>query len=150
MDASFIRFSYFDHELPDEWLLYSAYLEYVLDETNPVSHYRKSAEYLGDLPQQISELQARINWRKMRRSPPKCLHCGSSEILPIPEAEEFDHPVTGFRMKVEGQGFATTDGWRAEYTPEGDLIDRNGGLETYAPKAGGTSVSRRNLGETQQ
>ena len=37
MDASFIRFSYLDHDLPDEWLIYSAYLEYVLDDGSRLS-----------------------------------------------------------------------------------------------------------------
>lgn len=166
MDSSFIRYSYLESDLPDEWLFYPAYLEYILDdgsrlgvaqedyfcracnrfvageriesvaeleflleqiENNPESRHRKFAEYIGDLPKQISDLQARINWRKKRQSPPKCLHCGSTDILPVPEDEEFDHPATGLRMKAAGQGFASTDQWHATYTPEGDSIESTGG-----------------------
>lgn len=165
MDSSFIRYSYLENDLPDEWLFYSAYLEYVLDDgsrtgvaqadyfcpachrfvagesletveeleslldqidNNPESRHRKFAEYIGDIPKKISDLQARINWRKKRQSPPKCLHCGSIDIVPVPDDEEFDHPVTGLRMKIAGQGFASTDQWQATYTPEGDRIEPTG------------------------
>jgi hypothetical protein len=68
------------------------------------------------------ETELRINWRRNRTSPPKCLHCGSTNIMPIPDAKEFAHPITGERVVVAGCGFVSTDEWHAEFTPEGDVL----------------------------
>ena len=80
------------------------------------------AEFVGDIPKQIAELQTRIKWRKARRSAPKCLYCGSINLASIPDEEEFRHPATGQRMKVSGRGFTDAAPWHATYTSEGDLI----------------------------
>lgn len=103
-------------------------LEHQIDqsENNPHSNHRKIAEYFGNIPKQLAELQTRIKWRKNRQAPPKCLHCGSTEILPIPNTDEFSHPATGQRMIVSAGGFASTDEWHATYTPEGDKIESSG------------------------
>ena len=41
------------------------------------------------IEQRIAETELRINWRRSRTSPAKCLHCGSTNIMPIPDAKEF-------------------------------------------------------------
>ncbi|TWT63310.1 hypothetical protein [Rubinisphaera italica] len=92
-------------------------------ENAPQSRRRMLAEVIGNIPQQIAELHIRIKWRKNRRSPPKCLHCGCADILLIPDRKEFNHPETGKRMKRSGNGFASTAEWFATYTPEGDQIE---------------------------
>lgn len=74
---------------------------------------------------QIAETQARIEWRRNRKTPPKCLHCGSTNITILPnvrESEEFRHPKTGQRVVVAGRGFSDAAPWRAEFTAEGDII----------------------------
>lgn len=93
---------------------------------DPQSDARRFAEFIGNIPRQIAELHVRINWRKQRQSPPKCLECGTMEILPIPNQEEFAHPATGQRMKVKEHGFASAARWQATFTPEGDLIESSG------------------------
>jgi hypothetical protein len=161
MGRGFTQYSYPDGDLPDEYSLYSAFLDYVLDDgarihvnqadyyceacdhivvgeliesvtdlehqidqiqNHPESDDRKIAEFAGDIPKQIAELQTRITWRKTRKSAPKCLYCGSINLAPIPDEEEFEHPATGQRMKVSGRGFTDAPPWHATYTSEGDLI----------------------------
>lgn len=92
-------------------------------ENAPQSRRRMLAEVIGNIPQQIAELHIRIRWRKNRKAPPKCLQCGCTQILPIPDYDEFNHPQTGQPMKRSGRGFATTTEWHATYTPEGDQIE---------------------------
>jgi len=69
--------------------------------------------------ERITELRRRIEWRRSRRSPPKCLHCGSLGSVPIPMSGEFAHPHTGERVIVGSSGFAVTDSWFAEFSSEG-------------------------------
>ncbi|MCA9093556.1 MAG: hypothetical protein KDA68_08730 [Planctomycetaceae bacterium] len=92
-------------------------------QNHPDSVERLMAEWSGDISGRIAELRLRIEWRRKRQSPPKCLHCGSSEILPIPREEEFYHPVSDQPMKVSKRGFLSMNEWYATYTPEGDLIE---------------------------
>lgn len=105
-----------------------AELEHEIDqiENEPKSKERMIAEIVSSVPERIAELRVRIDWRKKRQSPPKCLHCGSTAILPIPEDDEFLHPAHGLRMRVSGRGFMSTSEWHATYTPEGDQIVSQG------------------------
>lgn len=162
MGRGFTQYSYINSDLPDEWPLHSAFLDYLLEdgtrlhvnqndyyctvcdcfvigerietiaelkyqidqiENEPESRHRKIAEYFGNVPKQIADLHVRIDWRRKRKSPPKCLHCGSTEILAIPEDDEFLHPATGQQMKVTGRGFASTAVWQATFSPEGDRLN---------------------------
>jgi hypothetical protein len=70
----------------------------------------------------IEELRQRIEWRKMRRNPPRCLECGAFDAVAIPMGGEFRHPETGELVKELSSGFADTEAWIAEFTPEGDRI----------------------------
>lgn len=73
----------------------------------------------------IAEARRRVAWRRNRKSPPKCLHCGSTNITIAPyvqESEEFRHPKTGERVVIAGRGFSDAAPWHAEFTAEGDLI----------------------------
>ena len=70
----------------------------------------------------IEDLERRIQWRRSRKSPPKCLRCGTTTITLLPDADEFAHPKTGERVVKAGIGFMSTVEWHAEYTSEGDLI----------------------------
>src|SRR5262249_55715999 len=71
----------------------------------------------------LAELQLRIQWRQSRRSPPRCLECGSTAIVPIPGAGEFLHPETGERVVVVSSGWADCAPWFAEFSPEGEQIN---------------------------
>ena len=58
-------------------------------------------------------------WRMLRRSPPRCLQCFSTEIEALPRGvRETHHPVTGKRLTLHvGTRTSTTQRW--EYSPEG-------------------------------
>lgn len=163
MGSGFTQYGYLDVDLPDEYALYSAFLDYVLEDgtrihvnqadyycsacghivvgeriesvadlehqidqiqNHPESDHGKVAEFAGNIPKQIAELHTRIAWRSGRQSGPKCLDCGSINIASIPDQEEFRHPATGHRMKVQSRGFTDAAPWHATYTSEGDLIER--------------------------
>ncbi|MDB5306890.1 MAG: hypothetical protein JWO38_1092 [Gemmataceae bacterium] len=68
---------------------------------------------------ETAELGRRIGWRRGRVNPPRCLECGCDRILPLPPGNEFAHPATGEPVVVASSGFASTDRWVAEFTPEG-------------------------------
>jgi hypothetical protein len=72
----------------------------------------------------IAEVPVRIAWRRKRQSPPKCLHCGTSNLLEIDDpcgGDPFTHPHNGERV-ISSNGFASTEEWHAEFTPEGELL----------------------------
>jgi hypothetical protein len=71
----------------------------------------------------FDDLRRRIEWRRTRRSPPKCLHCGSTNIVVVPEGDEFAYPKNGERVVKIAIGFASTVQWHAEFTTEGELIN---------------------------
>jgi hypothetical protein len=70
----------------------------------------------------VTELHRRIQWRQGRKSPPRCLYCGSTAVVPIPWNGEFAHPQTGDRVVVDQSGFADTAPWFADFSPEGEQI----------------------------
>jgi hypothetical protein len=72
--------------------------------------------------QRLAELRRRIEWRKARHGLPRCLHCGSPDVVPIPTSGEFNHPLTGERVVVGDSGFGDTPPWRALYSPEGKRL----------------------------
>lgn len=72
--------------------------------------------------ERIAELLRYVEWRKGRRSPPRCLQCGAVDPVPIPEAGEFAHPATGERVVVADSGWADVDFWFAEFSPEGERL----------------------------
>lgn len=68
----------------------------------------------------IAELETRLKWRGDRRSPARCLRCGSTEIVPVRFGDHFSVCfVSGKRVVQLRTGFADTAFWIAEFTPEG-------------------------------
>lgn len=67
----------------------------------------------------IAELHTRLRWRAARKSPARCLACGSTAITPVRFGEDRTCVVNGKRLTESGQGFADTADWIAEYTSEG-------------------------------
>ncbi|MCE9527274.1 MAG: hypothetical protein K8R36_14605 [Planctomycetales bacterium] len=101
-----------------------AELEVELDRClNPSVDDLKMWEIYGvTVEEQVQEARKRIEWRLARKSPDKCLGCGSTKIVIIPHAGEFRHPNTGERVVVVSRGFADAGEWRAKFTTEGDVI----------------------------
>jgi hypothetical protein len=75
----------------------------------------------------IAALESRLKWRLERNSPPKCLVCGSTDIVfPLSKDEtvsEINIPDIG-TVRVESAGISSTEFANWFYTPEGDRIPR--------------------------
>jgi hypothetical protein len=48
----------------------------------------------------VAEYEMRRQWRLDRQSPPRCLECGSTELMLPPDDEEFPHPAGKGRIRV--------------------------------------------------
>jgi hypothetical protein len=71
-------------------------------------------------------LTKRRRWREGRRSPPKCLQCGSAEIVVLPcEGERVRNPAGTGWVEVTITGLCSTSFNNRFYTPEGDRIPRD-------------------------
>jgi hypothetical protein len=81
----------------------------------------------------IAELSQYVTWRRGRRSPPRCLQCGSIDPVPIPMNGEFAHPRTGEKVEVGDKGFADTAPWFAEFSPEGKRLGARGDAGAVGP-----------------
>lgn len=77
--------------------------------------------------EQIAELKLRREWRLQRSSPPKCLICGSTAIVPL----EHGKPVriAGGTVRCDCVGMCSTNFNEWRFSPEGDLIEK--GQPTY-------------------
>ncbi len=73
--------------------------------------------------EETDQLSRRIEWRRNRSSPPRCLECGSRKITPLPSDEEFAHPATGEKVIMGSMVFADMDWWDAEFSPEGEKLN---------------------------
>jgi len=77
--------------------------------------------YLRD---RIEELQRRLRWRAARLSPPKCIVCGSTDIMPLPTGEPIPSPRGEGQIQVHVVGMCSTSFREWYFTPEGDRIPR--------------------------
>jgi hypothetical protein len=120
------------------WITFSAFLHYRLRDgsTLPVEQqpawcatcrdFRLADDALLRLAlaeqvlvEALNEIDRRIDWRRTRIGPARCLECGSSAITPIPCAGTFAHPATGEPVSVVNSGFAVTPSWQADFSSEG-------------------------------
>lgn len=73
------------------------------------------------------EAMTRIDWRRDRKSPPKCLECGSTAIHSLFDRFDYSSPKTSPHPGCEGQlrAYAAyiTYGCLYFYSTEGDEID---------------------------
>lgn len=70
----------------------------------------------------LPELRRRREWRATRRSPPRCLECGSTRTIQLLDGRETDVPGVG-RATLRVRAL-TGDFWAPPrlYTPEGERI----------------------------
>jgi hypothetical protein len=73
----------------------------------------------------ITELEKRRHWRESRKSPPKCLGCGSTGIIPLPDEQQMVNPTGSGWIEVTVTGLSSTLFMNRYYTPEGDRIPRD-------------------------
>lgn len=71
----------------------------------------------------VAELEKRIVWRIARANPPRCLECGSLDIVALSGSTEFRHPKTGELVTEVSSGWTDAGPWSANFTPEGDAVD---------------------------
>ncbi len=75
--------------------------------------------------ERIAELQRRRRWREARQSPPKCIHCGTTEILALPMGVPVPSPLGDGAIQVDCIGMCSTDFNEWFFTPEGDRVPRD-------------------------
>lgn len=73
----------------------------------------------------IMALEQRRRWREGRRSPPKCLECGMTEIVRLPDGEIVLIPTGPGWVEVTITGHCSTWFNNVFYTPEGARIPRD-------------------------
>jgi hypothetical protein len=66
-------------------------------------------------------LMRRVEWRRTRASPARCLECGSIEIVPLHGKSEFIHQLTSEKVTVRRGDpyFRSSSRPPEQYTPEG-------------------------------
>jgi hypothetical protein len=74
--------------------------------------------------ERLAELQRRRRWRASRQSPPKCIHCGTTEILPLPAGVPIPKPGGEGEIQINCIGMCSTSFNEWFFTPEGDRIPR--------------------------
>ena len=104
------------------------------DLNNPTSVlYRMTAKGLlneitggGDrlLQERLQKTKQRRTWRERRISPPKCIRCGSTDILVLPIDQPVPNPAGPGTIKVRCVGMCETDFDECFFTPEGDRIPK--------------------------
>ena len=86
---------------------------------------RAARNYNAD---RITTLETRLKWSILRKSPPKCILCGKTDItfpLTMHETEaELDIPEIG-RVRIECAGISSTEFMNWFFTPEGDRVTRD-------------------------
>jgi hypothetical protein len=82
----------------------------------------KGDEFLRD---RLAETRRRRRWREARKAPPKCILCGSTEIIVLPIGEAVPSPRGEGQVRVEIVGMCSTSFNEWFFTPEGDRIPRN-------------------------
>ncbi len=96
-----------------------------------VEWYRRAAAWKSDLRlltqySRVADLERRRAWLSARRSPPRCLQCGSTEIVPFPYSEtapEMPHPRGFGRLRLDAPRVGDYWGdWPSRLTPEGEAI----------------------------
>jgi hypothetical protein len=63
-----------------------------------------------------------IEWRTQRRSPPRCLGCGTTDIVDFRHDEEVPSPCSDGTVRIEYAGHCRSMNPKAYYTAEGEEI----------------------------
>jgi hypothetical protein len=81
----------------------------------------------GDREQreQIAEWKLRRQWRLQRRSPPRCIICGSIDIVAFPLDQVIPNPAGEGSVTMTCTGLCSTSFNEWFFTPEGERIPRD-------------------------
>ncbi|HEX8915109.1 MAG TPA: hypothetical protein VF796_22350 [Humisphaera sp.] len=88
----------------------------LLDGLLPRDKFRRS---------RLEDLDRRRRWRALRVAPPKCIRCGSTDILQLPVGTPVAIPGTGRTVLVHIRGMCSTDFNEWFFTVDGDRIPRD-------------------------
>jgi hypothetical protein len=89
---------------------------------DPTSDLSRGLRYRQQIIEQFEE---RRRWLIARKSPPKCLECGSAAIVLFPIGESVRNPSGPGWVVVTIGGHCSTSFNNRFYTPEGDRIPRD-------------------------
>ncbi len=101
------------------------------DELDPVTGLMRTVAL------SIEKCRRRERWIAGRRSPPRCLACGSTDVAPAAEIDGFLHPGCGGRLSDLFTGVVSLRAHTARWTPEGNSLTSHPG----PPPARGESDS---------
>ena len=73
----------------------------------------------------IPELMLRRAWRENRVSPPRCIECGSTDIVVFPINQPVPDPAGRGTVEVRSRGMCSTAFNEWFFTPEGQRIPRD-------------------------
>ena len=74
---------------------------------------------------QLAEAHKRRDWRHRRTSPPRCIRCGSTDVVILPIGEAVPHPAGAGTIEVRWIGMCSTSFNEWFFTPEGERIPRD-------------------------
>ena len=74
---------------------------------------------------QIAKATRRRAWRERRTSPPRCIRCGSTDVVVFPIGEPVPHPAGPGAIEVSITGMCSTSFNEWFFTPEGERIPRD-------------------------
>jgi len=84
-----------------------------------LSFVRDKAESLA---RRLSERTIRLQWREGRAAPPKCLECGTTDVIDLGDGQEIASPCSPGTLTICWVGMCSTAFRNYFYTPEGDRI----------------------------
>jgi hypothetical protein len=76
----------------------------------------------GSLAKRLAQSTVRLQWRKGRATPPKCLECGTTEIVDLGNGQEIASPCSPGTLTIQLVGMCSTEFRNYFYTPEGNRI----------------------------
>jgi predicted nucleic acid-binding Zn ribbon protein len=74
----------------------------------------------------LDESRRRLRWRRTRRSPPRCLECGSTNVESVPESSdqgELRHPSCGGVLSLTAMDLEDLDSDPIRYDAEGIRLE---------------------------
>jgi hypothetical protein len=90
---------------------------------NPSGELKELLAFVGtSVEKELADLHRRIEWRRGRVTPARCLHCGTPQIVPLPNSRSFAHPDTGATVIVESNGWTDLPPHIQDFTPEGEQL----------------------------
>jgi hypothetical protein len=73
----------------------------------------------------LREARRRREWLQARRWPPKCIRCGTTDVVDLPEGRAVLHPAGNGTITLSWVGMCSTPFNEWFFTPEGDRIPRD-------------------------